>query len=253
MLPGLAGKVAIVTGGARNIGRAIALKLARAGVRVAVLDLDLVGARKVAAEAAALAGGRALALQVDLVDHAQVTTAIAQVARRFGRIDILVNNAAKVGGPVCPFEKITPEQWDHMQQVSLRGAFFCTQAVLPHLLRTSRGKILNISSVVFWAGLGGCADYVAAKGGILGLTRALARELGDRRINVNAVTPGAVMTPQQRRQATPAQVASIIGKQCLRDGVRPDDIANAVLFLASSLSDAMTGQTLNVDGGWIMH
>lgn len=259
----LSGRVAVVTGGARNIGRAIALQLAAAGARVGVLDLDGDGATRTASDAeaarsaaaapAAPAGLPSLGLRVDVAKPAQVRSAIAAVARRFGRIDILVNNAAYMGVPSAPVLQISLERWDRMQDVSLRGAHLCIQSALPYLRRSEAGRIINISSVVIWSGVAGCVDYVAAKGGLLGLTRGLARELGPDGITVNVVTPGAVLTPEEVNQATPSQVRAVIRAQCLSKRVVPADIGKAVLFLASHLADSVTGQTVNVDAGLVMH
>jgi 3-oxoacyl-[acyl-carrier protein] reductase len=243
-------RVAIVTGAARNIGRSIAVELSRAGAAVVVADVRTSGAEKVAREIRR-AGREALAVSADVRDKAQVEGMVAEAVAHFGGVDILVNNAALLG-PRAPAEELSLEQWDLMQEVNLRGAFLCSQAAIPFMKKRRRGKIINISSVVFWVGMG-AADYVASKGGLIGLTRGLAREVGRFNINVNAITPGAVKTPEESRLARKEDVDSIVRSQCLSRRVLPADIARAALFLASDLSDAITGQTINVDAGWAMH
>jgi len=248
---GLENKVAIVTGGARNIGRAIVLELARSGANVVIADIQHAKARKVALEVERLKR-RALAVETDVRDKTQIARMVALAVEKFSRVDILVNNAAIVGFPT-PIETLTVEHWDRMQEVSLRSAFLCAQAVLPSMKRLGKGKIINISSVVFWVGAKNASAYVAAKGGLIGLTRSLARDLGEHKINVNAITPGAVKTPAEVKIATQEDIARIVNSQCLKRRVLPGDIARVALFLASDLSDAMTGQTLNVDAGWAFH
>jgi NAD(P)-dependent dehydrogenase (short-subunit alcohol dehydrogenase family) len=147
---------------------------------------------------------------------------------------------------------MSAEHWDWMQKVSLRSAFLCSQAVLPYLQKRG-GSIINISSVTFLVGAVNASAYVSAKGGMIGLTRSLARELGGKNIRVNAITPGAVLTPQEKEVVTAEVIAEIVGKQCLKRRIKPADIANVALFLASDLGDAITGQTINVDGGWAFH
>jgi 3-oxoacyl-[acyl-carrier protein] reductase len=249
---GLEGKVAIVTGGARNIGREIALGLAGAGCKVGIADLRQKEAQATA-EAIRRGGSEALAVETDICDPEKVGGMVDQVARRFGRVDILINNAAWMEAVRYSVEDIPLPQWDRMQDSTLRGAFLCMRSVVPWMRRAGGGRIVNISSVVFWLGMGGCADYVAAKAGVVGLTRSAARDLGKWKINVNAVTPGAVKTPQEKKIATANDLKKIVDAQCLKRRILPADIARAVLFLSSDLSAGVTGQTLNVDAGWAMH
>jgi 3-oxoacyl-[acyl-carrier protein] reductase len=247
----LEGRVAIVTGGARNIGKQLALELAHAGASVVIADIEGARARKTAARINS-AKGQALAVETDVSDVEQIQNMVATTMKEFGRIDILINNAALLG-PRATLENLSLDQWDRMQHVNLRSAFLGTQAVVPHMKKKRKGKIINISSVVFLVGMMNASDYVASKGGLIGLTRALARELGVYNINVNAITPGAVKTPEERKLARQEDVDRIVDAQCLKRRVVPQDIAQAALFLASDFSDAITGQTLNVDGGWAMH
>ncbi len=250
-LVGLENKLAIVTGAAQNIGRAIALELARAGANVVIADIQSAKTRKVARDIERLKR-LALAIEVDIRDQRQVNRMVALASERLGRIDILVNNAAIVGIRT-PIDTLDQEQWDTFQAVCLRGAFFSSQAVIPFMRRQGKGKIINVSSAAFWVGAADCSAYISAKGGLIGLTRGLARELGQYNINVNAITPGAVKTPQESRVAKQKEIDLIVTSQCLRRRVLPLDIAKAVIFLASDLSDAITGQTINVDAGWAMH
>jgi 3-oxoacyl-[acyl-carrier protein] reductase len=248
----LRGKVAVVTGGARNIGRSIAIHLAREGAHIAIADIRHAKARQVARVVQQL-GGKSLAICTDLRDEKQIEEMVRLTAEEFGRIDVLVNNAAWTEGESTPLDLLSVAQWDKMQEISLRGAFLFAKAVVPWMRRRGEGRIINISSVVFWIGMADCLDYMSAKGGIIGFTRGLARELGRWNINVNAVTPGAVKTPQEKRVASRAEVQRIVSAQCLKRRVMPEDIAKAVVFLASDLSSAITGQTINVDAGWAMH
>ena len=247
----LHGRVAIVTGAAQNIGRQLALELAGAGAGVVIADIQIAKAEKVAQQITS-DGGRALAIKTDVRAKEQVQKMVAATVKHFGRVDILVNNAALLG-PRASVEELSLDQWDRMQEVNLRSAFVCTQAVIPHMKKRRKGKIINISSVVFWVGMPNTAHYAASKGGLIGLTRALARELGQYNILVNAITPGAVKTPEERKVARPEDVERIVAAQCLQRRVLPLDIALTALFLASDLSDAITGQTVNVDGGWALH
>ena len=247
----LENRVAIVTGAAQNIGRSVVLELARAGTNIVVADIQAGKTRRVVREIERL-DRAAFAVQVDISDRHEVNKMAAQVAERFGRIDILVNNACTTGKR-APVETLEQEQWDAMHAVCLRGALFCSQAVIPFMRKQGKGKIINISSVVFWLGAANCSAYISAKGGLIGLTRGLARELGQYNINVNAITPGAVKTVEEKHFVNPKEIDLIVNSQCLRRRVLPRDIATVVIFLASSLSDAMTGQTINVDAGWAMH
>jgi 3-oxoacyl-[acyl-carrier protein] reductase len=239
-------KVAIVTGGAAGIGEAIALFFHEQGAKVAVVDRDSAGA-------AATAGrcGDALAIQADMRDRASLESAVAQTIQRYGRIDVLVNNAGIY--PRRAFLEITDEQWDEMQDVNLKGTFRITQMVVPHMIRQGAGKIINISSVTFFLGARLLSHYVAAKGGVVGLTRVLAKELGEHNIHVNCITPGGIQTESEKHFVSEAQSLAFLEAQSLKRRLQPMDIARVCAFLGSSWSDGITGQTLNVDGGWILY
>ncbi|HYM13711.1 MAG TPA: SDR family oxidoreductase, partial [Bryobacterales bacterium] len=177
--------------------------------------------------------------------------AVQDALARFGRIDILINNAGVY--PRQSFLEMTEKEWDDMQEVNLKGVFHCTKLVLPLMIERRAGKIVNISSVTFFKGMANLVHYVATKGGVIGFTRALAREIGPYNIHINCITPGAVEVETEKLVATPEQMAAIVEQQCLNRRIVPIDIARVCLFLSTDLSDALTGQTINVDGGLVMH
>ena len=242
----LEGKVALVSGGGGAIGRAIALKLAVEGADVAVLDINSDAAGAVAKEVRAL-GVRSSAYAVDIRDYAAVKACVDAVAETLGGIDIVVNSA---GGSARKkmdlFEKIDIDVFDWMLDVNLRGPMYIIHAALPHLIKRRHGKIVNIASIVALGGKAKCVDYAAAKGGLLAATRSLAIELGKHNINVNAVSPGLVQRPGEM-PADPEAFAHRFS--CLNRLCTQEDIANAVMFLASPESDYVTGQNYVVDGG----
>ena len=203
------------------------------------------------AQAVRTGGRRALAFALDIRDRPAIDDAIARALAEFGRIDILVNNAGIY--PRQTFIGMTEQQWDEMQDVNLKSMFQVTQAVLPHMLSRGAGKIVNISSVTFHLGSVALTHYVAAKGGVIGLTRALAREVGPQNVHVNCTTPGAILVDAEKAVVTDEQVRGMVEQQSLKRRILPLDVARACLFLSSELSDGMTGQPLNVDGGWVMH
>jgi 3-oxoacyl-[acyl-carrier protein] reductase len=243
-------KVAIVTGGAAGIGEAIAILFGQLGAKVVVLDKDGDAAEKVAAEIRQ-AGGTAIAAEANVRDRGALANAVSRTLDTYGQIDILINNAGMY--PRRRFAEMTEAEWDEMQDVNLKSMFHMAKLVTPHMTERNQGWIVNISSVTFFLGMQPLAHYVAAKGGVIGFTRALARELGPDGIHVNCITPGAIKTESEKRFVTDEQADAVIPLQSLRRRLLPVDIANVCVFLCSSLSDAITGQTLNVDGGWIMY
>jgi 3-oxoacyl-[acyl-carrier protein] reductase len=255
--------VALVTGagGTNSIGRAIALRFAQEGARVGVLTLHAPTAMRVVGDIEE-AGGSAIPLTCDVTDLDQCRTSAKQLADAYGgKIDILVNNAA--APRVVPsqtglrlFDDYTIEEWDRAQDVNLRGMWFCAQAVFPYMKPQGYGKIINMSSSTFFEGLRGFIPYVASKGGIIGFTRALARELGEFGIRVNALAPGFTLTESNAGEG-PSYLAHCDHArelQCLHErNELAEDLAGPAFFLASRDSDFMSGQTLVVDGGLNMH
>jgi NAD(P)-dependent dehydrogenase (short-subunit alcohol dehydrogenase family) len=242
----LQNKVAVVTGGASGIGKAIAAAYVREGARVALVDIDEAKGKQAAAEISAK--GEAINVRTDVTDSASVNQMAAEVDRRFGRIDILVNN---VGVRITkPFLEHTDADWNVMIATNLTGPFFCARAVTPFMIRGGSGRIINTASIASFVGRPNRVAYVSAKSGLLGMTRALAIDLGGSGITVNAIAPGSINSPMNASQAADAD--HDWGKETPvgRWGT-PEDIANAALFLALDESSYITGAELKVDGGWV--
>ena len=242
-------KVAIVTGGASGIGRAIASALGAEGARVAVLDLDQAGA-VAAAAAIVTAKGDAHPWQVDVADPARVETAVGEVVDRWGTVHVLVN-CAGWDRPI-PFVETTPDFWDKILAINLKGPIACTRAVLPAMIAQGYGKIVSIASDAGRVGSTGEAVYSAAKGGLIAFTKTIARETARHRINVNCVCPGPSDTPLfQKEFAGPSPKLAESLKRVIPWGRlgTPEDVAPAVVFLASDEASYITGQTLSVSGG----
>jgi 3-oxoacyl-[acyl-carrier protein] reductase len=239
----LSGKVAIVTGGARGIGREIALRLAQAGAAVAVSDIE--NAEMVAEEVRAL-GPRGRAVITDVTSSASVNEMVEMVAAEFGRIDILVNNAGITRDGLLM--RMSDEDWDAVLNVNLKSVFLCSRAVLRTMMKQRSGRIISISSVVGIMGNPGQANYASSKAGIIGLTRTLAREVGSRGITVNAIAPGFIQT-RMTEQLNEEQQRAIASRIPLGFLGTPRDVAEAVAFLASEEARYITGQVLGVDGG----
>jgi 3-oxoacyl-[acyl-carrier protein] reductase len=244
-------QVVIVTGAARGIGAATARAFAREGARVAVLDIDAPGAQAVAGEAKRL-GAEALAFKTDVTVAAEVRQAVDTIVSRWNRIDVLVNNAGGFS-VMRKTEDIPDEEWDAILRFNVTSAFLCTKAVLPLMKRQKSGRIVNLASIV---GRGGAvtvtAHYAAAKAAIIGFTRQLAREVGPDGITVNAVAPGTVATDRFLALRGPEERKQMAASVPLRRVAEPDEIADAVLFLASDAASYINGVALDVNGGLVM-
>jgi 3-oxoacyl-[acyl-carrier protein] reductase len=251
MIQGLEDKVVIVTGGAHGIGKAYCLGFGKAGARVVIADIDKPAGERLAGEIT-VGGTRALAVQVDVSNEGAAKKMAAETLESFGRIDVLVNNAAVFS--VVPMnrgriESIDPDEWDRLMAVNLRGLFFCCRAVLPVMRAQKSGKIITIASGTVFAGSPGRIHYVTSKAATIGFTRTLAREAGEDNINVNCLAPGNTLSEENPTEQMIKFRESSIGLRSLKRIQVPNDVVGAMLFLASPLSDFMTGQTINVDGG----
>jgi 3-oxoacyl-[acyl-carrier protein] reductase len=265
----LSGRVALVTGGSRGLGRADALTLAHAGADVVIADLlvesdlseatdaygalatvarqqGLVYSEATAAEIQGL-GRRAAAIKCDVADREQVATTVARVVEEFGSVDILINNAGTLDH-AAQFPNQSPELWERDLRVNLTGAFNCAQAVWPHMKERGWGRIVNMASVAGTLGGFGQASYSTTKAGILGLTRTLAMEGGRHGITCNAIVPGVIGT-EAFNMANPEMNQRIVDRTVLKRPGEPQDIANAIAFLCSDLASYVTGIELNVSGG----
>ncbi len=246
----LAGKVALVTGAARGIGRAIAWELAAQGALVAVNYRESANAANdLAAEIEARLHGQAAAIQADVSVAADVDRLVSAVIERFGRLDILVNNAGITRDKLVL--RMTDDDWDTVMDTNLRGAFLCSRAVLRGMVRQRWGRIINISSVSGLAGNAGQANYAAAKAGLIGLTRTIAREVASRAITANVVAPGFITTEIWNGVSEEARMTFLSNVPLGRPGA-PEEVAGVVAFLASERSAYITGQVIAVDGGLVM-
>ena len=241
----LQNKIALVTGGAEGIGRQICLAFARQGADVIVADINIELARKTADEINAV-GCRAQAEELNVADAAEAQNVVNKILDKFKKIDILVNNAGITRDNLLM--KMQPEDWEAVIKVNLSGAFNCIRAVSRAMLKQRSGKIINIASIIGLIGNPGQANYSASKAGLIALTKTTAKELASRNINVNAVAPGFIST-----RMTQSLSEEVKGRMFERIPLgrfgKPDDIAAACVFLASSDADYITGQTLIVDGG----
>jgi 3-oxoacyl-[acyl-carrier protein] reductase len=249
----LAGRTVIVTGGGKGIGKVYAQEFARVGAHVVAADIDEAAAKAVG-EALTAEGLQALGIGTDIASE-DATAAMAQAALdRFGRIDVLINNASLMSVlPRRSWLEIPVEEWDRVMAVNLRGMFLCCRAVFPAMKAQNRGKIVNISSSRALEGTPNRLHYTTSKSGVIGFTRALAREVGAFGITVNAVTPGLTMSDTQVSSSSGNYLTAHVAGRAIERAQVPEDLVGTVMFLSSSASDFMTGQTVNVDGGKAMH
>jgi len=244
----LTGKVALVTGGGRGIGRAIVLELAGQGADVVVSDIDPVIAEQTAAEVRNL-GVRSLALKADVSKADDVEAMVRKSIEAMGKIDILVNNAGITRDTLLM--RMEEKDWDLVLDINLKGAFLCTKAVSRPMMKQRSGKIVNIASVVGLTGNAGQSNYAASKAGLIGFTKSVAKELASRNIQANAVAPGFIETEMTAHLPQEARDAFLVQIPAKRPGTA-QDVARVVAFLSSPASDYVTGQVIPVDGGMVM-
>src|SRR5690349_16791384 len=246
----LEGRVAIVTGGGHGIGKAYARRLADEGAAVVIAELDGAAGERVATEV----GG--LAVRTDVADEASCQEMARRALERYGRIDVLVNNAAifaTIPMSRAPFDQVDPAEWDRMMAVNLRGTWLACRAVVPQMRKQRYGKIINISSSTAIKGSASRIHYVTTQAGIIGFTRTLAMEVGKDNICVNCIAPGSTLSEENADEALVKYRQAAAATRALQRMERPEDLVGAVAFFASSDSDFITGQTLVVDGGACLH
>ena len=249
----LQGKVAIVTGGARGLGKAYAMRMAEEGAKLVIVDI--LDTRPVQEDIEAK-GGEALALQTDVTDEKGTEEMVRKAVEHFGKIDILVNNAAMFASiSKKPFYDISGSEWDQVISVNLKGTFLCSKAVYPQMEKQGKGKIINVSSGTFYKGIPFFLHYVTTKGGVIAFTRALAREVGDQGICVNAIAPGLTVSDgtAENPSYTDDYYKATVNTRCIKKIETPEDLTGTIVFLASDDSNMITGQTIVVDGGAVFN
>lgn len=239
------GKVAIITGGARGIGKGTALRFANAGAKVVIADFDSAAGQETVAQIIA-AGGEALFVKVDVTSREQVRAMVESAVEAFGRVDVLINNAGITAD--ATLGKMTEEQWDRVIDINLKGVFQCTQAVIPQMIKQGAGRVLTASSVVGIYGNFGQTNYAATKWGVIGMTKTWAKELGAKGLRFNAVAPGFIATEMIEKMPEKV-VAMMKDKAPVKRLGTVDDVAACYLFLASEEADFINGAVLSVDGG----
>lgn len=242
-------KVAIITGGARGIGRCFATRFVKEGARVVIADVidasDTISMIK-------NMGGEGLGITMDVSNEKSVLGMSKQVIEEYGKIDILINNAGIVGDKLRkPFYEISEEEWDRMMSVNAKGMFLCAKSVFPHMKKQGKGKIINLCSTAVFKGVPNFIHYVSSKGAIAAFTRSLAREVGEYGINVNAIAPGFTISEIFENSPENYKESRVI-ERSIRKDEKPEDLEGTAVFLASNDSDFITGQIIAVDGGAIM-
>jgi NAD(P)-dependent dehydrogenase (short-subunit alcohol dehydrogenase family) len=246
---GLKDRVVIITGAGQGIGRVFARSFGMAGARVVIAEINESKAAAVSKEIME-AGGQSLAVTTDVSDPASIDEMIDAVEDEYGRIDVLINNAAIFSRlEMRPFDQISLEEWEQVLRVNLTGPFLCARAVVPAMRRAKWGRIINVGSGAVRLGRPNYLHYIASKAALAGMSLSMAREVSADGITVNAILPGVTFTGIERKTVTPEQKERIIAMQCLPRGETPEDLVGAVLFLASEASSFVTGQSINLDGG----
>lgn len=250
-------KVAIITGAGQGLGREFALAFVKEGAQVVIAEINFENAQKVAKEIND-AGGQALAIKTDVTSMKDTEEMARKTVETFGRIDILINNAAiYYGVQMKPFTQLSEAEWDKMMEVNVKGMWLCCRAVYPQMKAQGKGKIVNMSSAVFDLGIPFVLHYVTSKGAVVGLTRALAKEVGADGIYVNCINPGYTWTEASQKlgQSFPPGFLNVVDDimQVIKRREQPSDLTGAAIYLASDESDFVTGQSLVIDGGMAMH
>lgn len=249
----LESKVIIVTGSARGLGKTYALALAKEGAKVVTSDILELEAENTARDIRK-AGGEAISIPADVSKESDANKLARETASRLGRIDVLVNNAAMYAVlKRRPFYEINVEEWDRVMAVNVKGTWLCAKAVFPYMKQQGGGKIVNMSSATFFSVPKGFLHYVASKAGVIGLTRVLSKELGEYNITVNALAPGLTLTEANTPSMDEKYIASIAESRALKRNQVPQDLVGTMVYLCSSDSDFVTGQTIVVDGGRVVH
>jgi len=248
-------KVIIVTGGGQGIGEAYALRLSQEGAKIVIAEINAQNGEKVAKKIVA-SGGEAFAIKTDVSDEASTQEMAKKTVEKYGSIDVLINNAAIYYGlSMRPFYTLSTDEWDKLMAVNVKGGWLCAKAVFPQMQAQGKGKIINIASGTFFMGLPMMLHYVTSKGAVVGFTRALARELGDFGIRVNAISPGFTMTEAsiKIKDGAPGMGDQVLNNQCIKRPQEANDLVGTCVFMASDDSDFISGQTIEVDGGLCMH
>jgi NAD(P)-dependent dehydrogenase (short-subunit alcohol dehydrogenase family) len=245
----LEGRSALITGGSKGLGRAMAVALAEAGADVAVCSRTAGEAAEVAAEIAQQTGRTVIGVEADVTDKASITAMVAQCDATFGKIDILINNAGV--NVRKPTSEVTEEDWDSVVDITVKGSFLCSQALLPGMMERKWGRIVMLGSIMTHVAIPGRAAYASAKAGVLGLTKALALEAASSGVTVNCLCPGVFATPMNLPLMNdPVAFQTFLGKIPMGRWAQPEELGGVVVYLCSEASQYMTGTTLTVDGGW---